>query len=332
MISTREAFLDQILARPDDDTPRLIFADWLEEHGDPRGEFIRLQCQLARDEGADDAVAKRVAELLRQHQDEWLQDVKPSLRSGLRFERGFVAGWSVWMVEMPVHSDAIFRTAPLLRWVELHQHMASSVAVMVAEQIANTPLLQNLEELRLDGAFTSAAEAAILSSAYLDKLQSLVIHDGNSLDTRLLVRDGSFSRLQSLDIRGCNIRDQGAQNIAGARCFPSLESLRLSGNNLTASGVRAIVRAHRLDRVSALDLSNNNTGDDGALAIAATAASSRFRWLSLAHTGITDISAGPMAHAGPLSQLEHLDLRGNPAITQSIREQLRSRYGDRLLL
>jgi uncharacterized protein (TIGR02996 family) len=34
-------FLEAICANPDDDVPRLIFADWLEERGDPRGEFIR---------------------------------------------------------------------------------------------------------------------------------------------------------------------------------------------------------------------------------------------------------------------------------------------------
>src|SRR5262245_13702893 len=44
-----EAFLQDIREHPDDDTPRLIFADWLEEHGQPeRGEFIRIQCELAR--------------------------------------------------------------------------------------------------------------------------------------------------------------------------------------------------------------------------------------------------------------------------------------------
>jgi len=36
-------FIDTILERPDDDGPRLVYADWLEERGDPRGEFIRLQ-------------------------------------------------------------------------------------------------------------------------------------------------------------------------------------------------------------------------------------------------------------------------------------------------
>ena len=42
-----DAFLHAILAAPDDDTPRLIYADWLEERGDLRGEFIRLQVELA---------------------------------------------------------------------------------------------------------------------------------------------------------------------------------------------------------------------------------------------------------------------------------------------
>ena len=34
-----------------DDTPRLVFADWLEEHGeDQRGQLLRVQCELARTE------------------------------------------------------------------------------------------------------------------------------------------------------------------------------------------------------------------------------------------------------------------------------------------
>ena len=65
-----ESFLRAIIARPDDDLPRLVFADWLDEnatqsHWDDihrhdsigvrpgngyaeRAEFIRVQCELAR--------------------------------------------------------------------------------------------------------------------------------------------------------------------------------------------------------------------------------------------------------------------------------------------
>ncbi len=49
MRTDRDAFMAAILAAPDDDLPRLVFADWLDEHGEPeRAEFIRVQCELAR--------------------------------------------------------------------------------------------------------------------------------------------------------------------------------------------------------------------------------------------------------------------------------------------
>jgi uncharacterized protein (TIGR02996 family) len=43
-----DSFLWAISENPDDDAPRLAFAVWLQEHGDPRGEFIRVQCELAK--------------------------------------------------------------------------------------------------------------------------------------------------------------------------------------------------------------------------------------------------------------------------------------------
>lgn len=47
--ATVAAFLADICEYPDDDASQLIFADWLDEHGQPeRGEFIRVQCELAR--------------------------------------------------------------------------------------------------------------------------------------------------------------------------------------------------------------------------------------------------------------------------------------------
>lgn len=49
MIDPREPFLAAICATPEDDGPRLIYSDWLEERGDAeRAEFIRVQCKLAR--------------------------------------------------------------------------------------------------------------------------------------------------------------------------------------------------------------------------------------------------------------------------------------------
>lgn len=49
MTSDLEALIRTVIACPDDDTPRLVVADWFEEHGEgDRAEFIRVQIELAR--------------------------------------------------------------------------------------------------------------------------------------------------------------------------------------------------------------------------------------------------------------------------------------------
>src|SRR5262245_58489811 len=48
-MSDRDALLAAIRAQPDEDTPRLIFADWLDENDEPeRAAFVRAQIELAR--------------------------------------------------------------------------------------------------------------------------------------------------------------------------------------------------------------------------------------------------------------------------------------------
>ena len=42
-MSDEDAFLVAIRVNPTDDAPRLVYADWLDDQGDPRGELIRVQ-------------------------------------------------------------------------------------------------------------------------------------------------------------------------------------------------------------------------------------------------------------------------------------------------
>ena len=65
-MTPEEAFVQAITGSPDDDTSRLVYADWLEERGDPRGEFLRLECRLrALPETSEEhlALLPRLAEL-----------------------------------------------------------------------------------------------------------------------------------------------------------------------------------------------------------------------------------------------------------------------------
>src|SRR5262249_22973396 len=69
-------FQTAVRDNPDDDALRLVFADWLEDHGEgERGELIRLQCKkerLPNDEPQREELVRREDELLAQHGDAWL--------------------------------------------------------------------------------------------------------------------------------------------------------------------------------------------------------------------------------------------------------------------
>ena len=88
-VSDRAAFISAIAASPDDDLPKLVFADWLEEHGEgARAEFIRLQI-AARNEAnqfppvTDAKKLARIRELFLSNYRDWLHPVYDALAEPL---------------------------------------------------------------------------------------------------------------------------------------------------------------------------------------------------------------------------------------------------------
>src|SRR5262245_6067687 len=82
-----EPFLRAICQAPDDDAPRLVFADWLDENGDPgRAEFIRLQIRFAREPDAVDAEPR------------WKELFNANWRSWVRGLPGTPALWAEFTV------------------------------------------------------------------------------------------------------------------------------------------------------------------------------------------------------------------------------------------
>src|ERR687898_691134 len=91
--SDRDDLFRAILADPADDAPRLVFADWLDEHGEPdRAEFIRLQCEIeTRGRRTHPRLIRRVQQLQDAHGSRWRLDLPdhPNLR-WYGFRRGFI--------------------------------------------------------------------------------------------------------------------------------------------------------------------------------------------------------------------------------------------------
>ena len=74
---TGNALLKAIVANPEEDTPRLVYADYLQENGDDeRAEFIRVQVQLSRTEYPD--LRARESALLAANHERWLRVLCPA--------------------------------------------------------------------------------------------------------------------------------------------------------------------------------------------------------------------------------------------------------------
>ncbi len=80
------ALFDAVYANPDDDSARLVLADALTERGDPRGEFISLQCAAAPERHGH-----RVQVLQRKHWRHWLGELPAVQSNDLQFHKGFVS-------------------------------------------------------------------------------------------------------------------------------------------------------------------------------------------------------------------------------------------------
>jgi uncharacterized protein (TIGR02996 family) len=92
-MNERDALMRAICEHPDEDTPRLVFADWLQEHGDEaRAEFIRLEIQLARGQyqpSEEARLKRRVKKLLTTHGPRWQKEIGGFGKA--IFRRGFLA-------------------------------------------------------------------------------------------------------------------------------------------------------------------------------------------------------------------------------------------------
>ena len=127
---TELALLQAVVQEPDDVAPRFVLADWYEEQGDVRCEFIRIQLALAEhdaDERQQPARA-REATLLRENVRRWNAPLHRLLaRSGLpnavgsrkkpirgwKYARGFVEELTVDINTFVKHADTLSRIGPL---------------------------------------------------------------------------------------------------------------------------------------------------------------------------------------------------------------------------
>lgn len=273
-MSSEREFLNQIRADLDNTIPRLIFADWLDEQGDPRGEFIRIQCELDRphlSRGRARLLRIREKELLQENRADWLAPLSdhPEVNARWTFRCGFVEEVALDTRDFLKLRD-VLPAFPLLHKLELR-----GLTRELVEMVANSSVLEQVFDL------------------------TLPYHRG-----RIAAREyqGPSHILIPPLIR----------QLFGSRNLQNLESLNLAGALDTFIGLHSLVTLYKL-RLRKLSLGRYpfNRDMEGIQLLSGSPTMKDLRELSLATTNLKINHLIMLSYSDYLKNLESLDLRGN---------------------
>jgi uncharacterized protein (TIGR02996 family) len=296
-------FLDAIRDDPDDDAVRLVYADWLEDHGDAdRAEFIRTQCELARgvaDVERRDRLRRRERELLVAHELEWVGSLRTAVRRAV-FVRGFVE-------RVTVHASRLAQAAPLLPSAPVRHLTLLEVGTLAP--VVDLPELQQITTLDFREGFrlTPARVRQLASSPHLGRLTHLIL-------------------------RQCDLDIRAIAALAGAPALAQrLRTLDLYGASVDGDPIRPLMDSPHLAGLTTLGLgAHDDLGDVGAAALSDPECRlTSLRRLHLSYCAIGDAGARALVAAPHLAGLEYLNMTGNP-IGRSGRKALTARFGERV--
>jgi uncharacterized protein (TIGR02996 family) len=306
-MSLRDAFLSDIAANIDDDAPRLVYADWLEENGDPdRAAFIRAQCRLAKMGPYDPerfALEIDEWELREKHEKAWLKPL-PRLGARVAFARGFPHHFALSVPKFLTQGEALLSAAPTLREYRPLQHAANW------EGLLRSPLLGRMTGLDLGLTKIGVARAeALMASPMLANMRVLGI-GGTGLRARgvaALAGSPHLRNVRRIDLRGNDARDAAGAWLGASPNLPNLVSLELATNGITAGGLGTLARSPLARRLELLSISEDEGGDDMAISFGQGDWAS-LRNLSFSLRQMTAAGIGALAACPSLSGLRHLYL------------------------
>lgn len=264
--STGTALLQGILANPDEDTYRLVYADWLEENGQSlRGEFIRVQCALARIAGDDPArfgLAQREHELLSKHGSALEIDLPAVVRDHFQCDmhRGFIEEVRTTATYFLKGAGGLLRRTPLrvaeLRYVD-------------AAQLAAFSGLARLSGLSLSNLYAAGLET-LAASPHLTGLKELRVYwvyDCTADRFLELLAFPAFAKLT--DLTFCGLAGTGVLwRVATAPACAALTAFTYAGA-LNTDDVRALAQSPHVARLTTLKLFNHTNAGAGILPLLA---------------------------------------------------------------
>ncbi|MDY3556733.1 TIGR02996 domain-containing protein [Gemmata sp. JC717] len=275
-MSDRTAFIDAILNNPNDDTARLVFADWLEEHGEPeRAEFIRVQIEPAK---ASDAVRERNDPGARTSGAHgaamgggWRKAIGISETEG-EYVRGFLTGVEVHSTDVLRLTGYALAFEPIEFVLQLRARHLDGTAVSHSEveTLAASPHLRAVKTLTAGNKYNQERNfgpdrfALLMKSPYLINLRLVaVIETGlGSAAVAAIVESSAQFALESLNLSQSltfsPIAQTAIEQIASSHRFTSLKRLSLQFNYLDSKAADALLASRTLPSAMTVDAHGNN--------------------------------------------------------------------------
>lgn len=340
------AFLGSIAATADDPTPRLVFADWLDESGRAASaEAMRIGVELWHDVSEERRRQQetRRADIERAAVLEWNRSVVGrALASVGTFTRldpdGLPMFSFFWNRDLPEHLAALpSKALHLVVGVSAaHARIESAAWRSVVESDLPNVLSLRLENLQFgdDRAIGARSMEALLRATFLRRLHHLSVNSV-AMPARSIPRlfaGGRLGQLRTLDVWGWhgNSGDVLARALTASPAWKTLRRLRLAAARLGPSGVAALAGAGGAPALRELDLSQNELGDGGVALLVPAPWFSRVRRLDLFSTSVTGVGLAALAASPVARTLENLRLAHNAIAAEGIEAFVDSRAFVRL--
>jgi uncharacterized protein (TIGR02996 family) len=247
-VDIEAALLTAIHETPEDDTPRLALADWLMEQPEAvqqaRGEFIHVQCRLARmAEYAPErpALEARERALREEHAEAWLDGLTAFVHPGAwTFQRG--------MLGLSLQGPQV--------WVS-----PEDVAWLADWQWVDRIALRDFDEV----------PALWLRSPALGGITSLHCFGPAASTVIDVLAQGGLPGLRELDLSSLGVGDLDLERLAASPAMSRLTGLRVFAPNATSIGALAVARSPRVTSLRGLELQHGiPSWGEGSCAIASS--------------------------------------------------------------
>ncbi|HSQ56932.1 MAG TPA: TIGR02996 domain-containing protein [Gemmata sp.] len=312
------ALLAAVKAEPDDDTAKLVLADWLQEQDNEadraRGEFVRKSLHYQRMNADDPARADVIAcldELWQQHSVTWLG---PLTDAGFRFPGRESRSWLLFPTidgaELDASSAARVPRTEAYAWVGglKFDHLSDTdLWAFMAGPFSGGHISLAFEECHIN----PLALRVLAMSRKSRNMKSLEI-------TRIFMRPDALRRprnlagLRTLRLTHTEIGDAGFKDLCDSLHLKELCSLTVLNDSLSIHSARAFADAIGLPALTELNIGGtNHIGPDGTLILVHKPSAGRLRKLNLWSNGIADYGVEAICRQPHMCNLTHLDVSGN---------------------